>query len=1288
MRNRDDFRIKTPLFRNKRLVIALIIAIFIAAVFWSQSRVPALNEKAQMGLRTNFSSIAFDILLPVTQAQSAPERVGRTTVNWLYTNWKGMSFGLLFAAIALTILGLVAHRSFSRPWLNTLGGMFVGAPLGVCVNCATPIAHGMYAAGAKLETALATLISSPTLNVIVISMSFTLLPWEIALGNIVAVLLLLASLPLLVRSSAVPERDANTTAKQVSSGSSIKIPPVLAAADAAETLAGAFAAVLRQYLNNLIFILKLAVPLMLLAGFLGAVVIELAPFDRLANVSPSVLSIAVTALIATFLPVPMAFNVIVVMAMLANGMDPGLAAVLLFSLSAYSIYPATIIAKYISPRLSISLAIAVVVLSIGLGLIASHYFEQKLESNKLAIEAGLLESRDAAYRDIAAVCTSLPEQLQSQCVANQLRTSRRSIPEADLCLTIPTSVSMQACQQRVALMRAQELSVDTSSPRPCDDLRSQSDQSQCRQSFFLQMALREHNIGYCDQLGSESRIQACRVGFLNSSLLFNPDSSVCKDLEEADRGVCEVNAEIYRIADTLNLDSCDSVPADAREHCRWLTASNMAGRNNDQRGCLALESRAQRLRCQEHVIAWQATRDGSFSACHELRSKGLEDVCLLKVADRRTARILTNYTLSYSENHNQSRYDYQLDRAAFAGATTAPTIQWQSFGKGDRIEISSTAVQLPDPRAASRQVFERIAATELGITKSWTFALTDIFEPFIIGKGIASGDINNDLWPDLVLASEHGALLYKNVGGRFELIDIDQGELHSKNLFIVALVDVDNDGNQDLFASTYDSGNYLLMNLGNGFQKTALIKLPGEPRLSISAGFGDIDRDGLLDIVLGNWSSGVEKLFSAEQSGNMLLTRDGESYKVTSIDDIKGETNSVLIADVNGDGLTDLLFGNDRIVPDVYYLGTADKQLAPINRESGMLPATSMFTMSLESADFNNDLLPDLFSTDMTFARRSDREYCDAISVDEERIRCESVVAAYDNFSSSSAASCANFANPRDAAQCYVVYSIKAAKTLKDSRFCDNLPDQKGPLHSLCLHLAAPIPPEQQINQSDYLPQVQRNMLLTNNGKGFTDDTRKMGVASSFWSWNAKAADLDNDGWQDIYIGNGFHFGDSFYEVQANVLFRNLSGNGFEEVAAQWGLDDTINTPSYTYIDFDLDGDIDIIATGVLAAPRVFINRQVGSNSISFWLHNEANRGTTVGATVTIRYGDKQQRKEIKLSGGFMSFDNPLLHFGLASIESIDSVSIAWPDGVTTEYLEPMPANRFYRIKRTVPAVP
>ena len=1276
---------QSSLFRNKRLVVALIIAIFIAAVFWSQSRIPALNEKAQMGLRTNFSSIAFDILLPVLPDQPTVERVARSTINWLYTNWKGMSFGLLFAAIALTILGLVKHRSFKRAWMNTLSGMFVGAPLGVCVNCATPIAQGMYAAGARLETALATLISSPSLNVIVLSMSFTLLPWEIAAANVVAVLWLLALLPVLVRTSSAPPLSAARASGDYATSSMLKPPPSSPPAGP-ESYADAIAVVSRQYAKSLFYIVKLAVPLMLLAGILGAIVIELAPFSRLTDIEPTIVVLVVTAVIATFLPVPMAFNVIVVMALLASGMEPALGAVLLFTLSVYSIYPATIIAKFISPKLSVALATAVILLGTALGLASKSYFNYQQVENQKVIEQGLIVARDKVYRSIATVCESVPQHLQTACVANQLRTTRNVIPHQDLCRAAPEYIPMQGCHEFVALLESEEFSLAKSSSEVCDELPVPGLRRQCFRFYALQMALRHHDIGQCDQLNADEVIKACRVQYLNESLLFNPDASVCKGLSDHEYFVCDVNARIYRIADTLNISSCDDVTPDARTHCRWVTASNMVGRNNDTSGCLHLQSAELRLRCQEQVVAWQATRDQSFEACEVLQSEGLSDTCILKVAGRKIATILADYSLGqpvgqFGDFHSSVESGPQ-------GASTdtgSPSLQWHPVLETSDLEISYTDYQERPSANIGGKAFKKIAAADVGISKSWDFRIVDFFEPFIIGKGIASGDINNDLWPDIVLASEHGALFYKNVGGRFEMINVDQGDLKKESLFLVALVDVDNDGNQDLFASAYGGQNYLLLNLNNRFEESSLVRLESEQRLSLSAGFGDIDNDNDLDIVLGNWSSGVEKLFSAEESANQLLLRDGDSYRVEPINDVKGETNSVLIADANGDGVTDLLFGNDRIVPDIYYFGTEEHQLSSVTRDRDVIPQTPMFTMSIDSADFNNDLRPDLFSTDMTFARSSGVMYCDAVEKGEERSRCLEVLAAYDAFSTGGAISCKDMATQRDTSECYVAHSIKAAKSLKDPSYCENVPADSTALHSLCIHVSAPIPAEQQYNQDDFLPQVQRNMLLLNNGTSFGDNTLAFGVESSFWSWNAKAADLDNDGWQDIYVGNGFHFGDSFYEVQPNVLFRNIEGKAFEESAADWGLDDTINTPSYTYIDFDLDGDIDIVATGVLAAPRVFVNQQTKNNSITFSLRDDTTNTFAIGAKVMIAYGDSQQQKEIKLSGGFMSFDNPVAHFGIASFDSIDRMTVTWPDGQVTEYSDTLPANRYYRIRRKAP---
>jgi len=1290
--------VQPNLLRNKRLIVALLFAVVIAAVFWSQSRVPALNEKAQMGLRTNFSSIAFDILLPVADHQPVVERVAKTTVNWLYTNWKGMAFGLLFAAAMLTILGAVKHRSFKSPWLNTLAGMFVGAPLGVCVNCATPIAQGMYAAGARLETALATLVSSPTLNVIVLSMSFSLLPWEIALGSVIAVLALLSAMPFLVRRYSVTAANKPTSSGELTRFDNIKTPPPAPPIDQSETYPAALTSAVSSFSRNLLYILWLAVPLMLLAGLLGAVVIELAPFDQFSAIQPTLAVLFATALVATFLPVPMAFNVIVVMALLAKGMQPGIGAVLLFALSVYSIYPATVIAKHISPRLSLAMATVVVLLATTLGLVTNKIFEYKLGANQQAIAAGLSASNQRTYQEALDICSGLPDELQLRCFSNQIREFSSIVPYASLCRATPAAVDSRSCQQLVDLFVAQELALKESSVNPCAGLSTPAAISRCTQSFILQSAVRNHDISYCNRLANvaatgtnaeannRAAMQNCRIQFINSSLLFNPDESVCKDLSGPEFSDCKMNARIYRIADTLDLRACDKLPTAAQEHCRWVTATALVGRSNDISGCRALGSPELRNRCQEHATAWRASKSASFELCAQIQTPGLKTTCLLRVAEQKIATILTDYSLNLRAGSPsflvQDKAALNIDPTA---AISTPELHWTSTFDDSQLDVSHIQYRPNDSGDESTGNFSKMPASDFGISQSWNFRISDFFEPFIIGKGIASGDFNNDLWPDLVLASERGALIYQNVGGNFRLLTIDQGALASKNLFLVALVDVDDNGTLDLFASAYGGENFLLLNSSGDFSATELIHLEGSHRLTLSAGFADIDQDGDIDIILGNWSSGVEKLFAAETSTNVILFREGGTYRAKAMNDVKGETNSVLVTDINNDDIPDLLFGNDRLVPDIYYIGTPDHQLIPISRDQNVVPVTSMFTMSLDSADFNNDLKTDLFSTDMTFARSSEDDYCEAILEDDARGRCAEILRAFAVFSAGSASKCNDLDKQEDTDECFLALSVKAAKTLKNDQYCDNLPDKTGPLHSLCEYISSPIPQEERINQNDFLPQAQRNVLLMSGDGAFTDESVRIGVDSSFWSWNAKAADLDNDGWQDIFVGNGFHFGDSFYEVQPNFLFHNTGGSGFDSVAQEWGLDDRINTPSYTYLDFDLDGDLDIVATGVLSPPRFYVNQQTENNSISFLLKQPLNNPFAIGAKVTIYYGESKemkQRKEIKLSGGFMSFDNSVVHFGIGSYRSIDGFSVTWPDGSVSESSTSLPANHFYRLQR------
>ena len=1268
------------MLRNKRLAMAAMIAVVVAAVFWSSSRVPALNQKAQMGLRTNFGSIAFDVLLPVDGSQPLPLRVLRSTVNWAWTNWKGMAFGLLFAAAVLTILACLRHRSFKRPWVNTLSGLFIGAPLGVCVNCATPIAQGMYFAGARLETALATLVSSPTLNVIVLSMAFTLLPWELALGNVIAVLLLLSSLPWLVHWCAPHARVRDVDPKPGGLLASV-VPPSMPVDAGTETHWQALAVVLAAFLRNLLFIARMALPLMLLAGFLGALVIEAVPFDTLAGVEASPWVLLAIALFATFLPVPIAFNVIVVMALMTSGLDPGAGAVLLFALAAFSIYPAAVIGRQISLPLSIAMAAVVALLATGLGLATQAWFVSKKAAQSEAIVHGLEQSYEAAWQATVAVCDELPGSLQLRCISNHLRDFEATLPADGLCRIRPAAVGLHDCERVVAMIHAQRDALAQSSVEPCGQLVP-GDREQCRVIVVYDQAVRAHDIDRCRQLADAGAVRACRQQYVNASLLFNPDESVCTGLAGQELSDCRINASIYRIADIRDFEACTAFddPA-AREHCRYTTASSMIGRSLDASGCDRLESPALASRCQSLVTAWQAVRDMSPGLCMQLPDPALQDTCQLKVADRKIQSVLARYTLADIP-------EWPVDAGPEAApaqtvSVRAPALRWKPVDTAAGLEIAAVDYQPATDLATGR--FIHMSARELGITQSWQFRGTDFFEPFIIGRGIASGDFNRDLWPDLALGTDSGIRLYRNIGGRFAQVVVDQGELAQKRVFVVALVDADDDGWPDLFASTYAGGNYLLMNRDGEFGSVALRRLPGDQRLTLAAGFGDIDRDGALDIVLGNWSSGAEKLFSPEQSQNHILFRRNDSYASHALQEPAGETNSVLLTDFDDDGFMDLIVGNDRMVPDQFYRGDGHGKLVRVGPEDGLIPESSMFTMSLDTADFDNDLQPDLFSTDMTFARSSEGDYCAAVSDPEASVHCRELLRIYRVFTGQNAAACAALDEPGQRRDCYLLFSVQAARTLKDGSYCSRLTPADMELRSLCEYLSMPAKPQPPVRQSEHIPQVQRNVLLLNRGQRFVEAGRDRGVNSSFWSWNAKAADLDNDGWQDIYVGNGFHFGDSFYEIQPNVLFHNQAGKGFDERAADWGLADRINTPGYAYADLDLDGDVDIVATGVLAPPRVYLNRVADKHSIGFLLQRGPSNAAAIGAKLTVYYGGAKglaQRRELHLSGGFLSFDNPVLHFGLGRHDAIDGFTVQWPDGTVYEYRGRLPAGRYYRVRR------
>lgn len=338
---RNGLRIQTA--------IALLLALGIGSYFWIDSRYPALLKKLHSGTSIKTSgALSFDVKLPVTPQTPLATRIGRTTVNWMWTNRIGMTFGLCFGAALLTLLPLLPKRRFRSAAANTALGAVTGVPLGVCANCVAPIGQSLFEGGASSSTVLATMISSPTLNVVVLTMVFALFPVGIALLRLVVPLVLIALVPWLAGNAGQEARAAGC--EMPSTG--WLVPTTVT---------------LRQYSTNLAKLAATTVPFMILAAVLGALVAEWLPPQAIpAHVS--LLGIVLVALAGAFLPVPMAFDVAAAFILMTRGVPMPYVVTLLCTLGAFSVYPMLIVGRTMSWRTAVRVFGAVMVLGIVAGV--------------------------------------------------------------------------------------------------------------------------------------------------------------------------------------------------------------------------------------------------------------------------------------------------------------------------------------------------------------------------------------------------------------------------------------------------------------------------------------------------------------------------------------------------------------------------------------------------------------------------------------------------------------------------------------------------------------------------------------------------------------------------------------------------------------------------------------------------------------------------------------------------------------------------------------------------------
>ena len=221
----------------------------------------------------------------------------------------------------------------------------------------------------------------------------------------------------------------------------------------------------------------------------------------------------------------------------------------------------------------------------------------------------------------------------------------------------------------------------------------------------------------------------------------------------------------------------------------------------------------------------------------------------------------------------------------------------------------------------------------------------------------------------------------------------------------------------------------------------------------------------------------------------------------------------------------------------------------------------------------------------------------------------------------------------------------------------------------------------------------QTNQLAVNLGNGnFGLKSYALGHGETTWlyvGWGAFFTDLDNDGWEELFVANGHlysqadHFDMGLKYRQRPLLFRNERGKTFTEVKGSWG--SALERPGLgrgaAYGDYDNDGDVDLLINNLDSTPTLL--RNDGGNRRS-WLMvqcegSQSNR-SAIGTRLTLRDGAALQMREVKAGSSYGSQSDKRVHFGLNTELEIPQLEIRWPSG-KTQTLSNVKAKQLLRLK-------
>lgn len=541
--------------------------------------------------------------------------------------------------------------------------------------------------------------------------------------------------------------------------------------------------------------------------------------------------------------------------------------------------------------------------------------------------------------------------------------------------------------------------------------------------------------------------------------------------------------------------------------------------------------------------------------------------------------------------------------------------------------VLGVRVAMPSPQAAEGVVFTDLTK-ESGITFSrvWSPEKKYILES--MSGGVAVFDFDRDGWPDIYLTNaptvdtadrprSARSELWRNRGdGTFADVT-DQARVGYPGWAMGAVsADYDNDGWDDLYVTCYGP-NRLYRNNGDGTFSDVTDKAGvGDARWSTGAAFADYDGDGWLDLFVANYID--VKLDALPPFGK------GQFCEYHGIPVQCGPRG------LKGSG-------------DTLYRNRRNGAFEDVSAHAGVADTAGRFGMGVAWADFDGDLRPDLFvandaGPNFLYKNNGEGRFTDvglqsgtALSEDGKEQGSMGVALGDYNHSGGWSLLVTNFADEYNA-----FYRHEKAFLFTDVSFASRTARASIPLVG----------------------------------------------------WGTHFFDYDNDGWSDLLVVNG-HVYPQVDRVpskagyaQPKLLYRNNRDGTFGEVGPSAG--SALTRPAVSRgsatIDFDNDGDLDVIVNNLDGAPTLL--RNDGGNRGNFLtvsLQGRSGNRSAVGAVVTVKAGSLVQRALRRSADSYLSHSDPRLHFGLGGATRVDAVEVRWPNG-TTQQFGTVPLNAFVTI--------